>query len=60
MSLFPVKLTVNTLLLSGQCALMLAEPPLWWLWQGGIVLAVLVINVGPILRGILQVLRRGR
>lgn len=58
--LHPVKLTVNTLLLGGQCALMLAEPPLWWLWQGGIVLAVLAINAGPILRGILQVLRRRR
>ncbi|MBR7184840.1 MAG: polysaccharide biosynthesis C-terminal domain-containing protein [Clostridia bacterium] len=58
--LHPKKLAVNTGLLTLQCVLMLTEPPLWWLWQTLLVLAVLLLNAKPIFRGILQVLRRGR
>ena len=58
--LHPLKLTFNTVLMGVQCALMLIEPPLWWLWQAGIVAAIFAINAGPILRGIMQILRRGK
>ncbi|MBQ8397204.1 MAG: polysaccharide biosynthesis C-terminal domain-containing protein [Clostridia bacterium] len=54
------KLAVNTVLTAVQCVLMVAEPPVWWLWQGLIVVAVFAINAKPILRGIMQVLRRGK
>ena len=59
-NLHPRKLVLNTLLTGLQCALMVAEPPIWWLWQGLILVAVFAINARPILRGILQVLRRGK
>lgn len=58
--LHPAKLAVNTLLTGVQCVLMLTEPPLWVLWQAILVAAVLVINAKPILRGVMQVLRRGK
>ncbi len=58
--LHPVKLTINTVVMILQCVLMLTEPPLWWLWQGILVAVVFALNAKPILRGVLQVLRRGR
>lgn len=57
--LHPVKLVVNTLLTAVQCIFMLAEPPLWALWQAILIVAVFAINARPILRGVMQVLRRG-
>ena len=58
--LHPHKLIINTVLTGLQCVLMLAEPPVWWLWQGLIVIAVFAINAKPILQGIMHILRRSR
>lgn len=52
-------MVVNTLLTAVQCIFMLAEPPLWALWQAILIVAVFAINARPILRGVMQVLRRG-
>ncbi len=58
--LHPKKLALNTALMILQCTLMLLEVPVWWLWQGILTAAIFVLNAKPILRGILQVLRKGK
>lgn len=49
------KLAVNTGLLTLECVLMVTEVPLWWLWCGILTAAILVLNVKPILRGVIQI-----
>jgi len=54
----PLRLSVNTLLLGGQVALMLYEGRLWILWQALIVSAMLLINIQPLIAVAKKIFRK--
>ncbi len=57
-NLHVIKLTVNTAILALQIYTMLAQVPFYVIWQVICAAAILVINAGPIFKGIKKVIRR--